>query len=178
VVAAWYKVFTSASETDPAPTFSVSDYKAALVGVFRGVDTSTPLEGGTQTNAGQNNNNPNCPAITTSTDDAWVISIGHATHDDITGWGARTGHTMVTSVVAIMSNLGMCYYEKATAGTESATAFNNTDNGTSVADWSAGVIALVPAAAAPASTDKLTTLQNLPRGLGQLVSARLGGRLH
>ncbi len=103
--AAWYKKFTSSSETAPVITTDTSDQHAALVEIFRGVDTGTPFDA-TEVHADAADVAlPDQPDITTVTANACIFIYHNFNDDDHTVMGAPSGYTLGESQVS-GGNLG------------------------------------------------------------------------
>ena len=120
---------------------------AFICQAFRGVDQTTPLDQTTPTTAVGNSNLIDAPAITTVTNNAWVVAMG-ALDDDATvtitvptGYSnlseSSSGATANEEATAMMASK-----EIATAGAEDPPAFTGSSGGD---EWIAGTIALRPA---------------------------------
>lgn len=145
----WYKVATSASETSPTFEINASNAHTVVIHVFRGVDTTTPIDVTTTTNGGQNNTTAAAPAITTATNNAAVVVFGGQSHDDLTAYGAPSGYTAGEfDDVGAGSHWAFAYsaylLDAGTAGTETPGAWTHTDNGSAVADYQNLTVALRP----------------------------------
>ncbi len=146
----FYKKLTSASETNPTVSFSVSDDYSALVMVFRGVDTTTPLDATYTSGNGTDTLSPTAPAITTVTNNAAVLTFCGLTHSELTAYGAPSGYTLgpntVSNTVGVAHlNSGAAYLlDSGTAGSKLGIAWSN--SGTlSTTDYSVYTLALRPA---------------------------------
>lgn len=85
--AIWYKFMGATPDTSVAlpQSGSASDGVGAVIHVFRGVGTSTPIDVASATATGIDSTNPDCPAITPSTAGAWIVACGaSASNNSIT----------------------------------------------------------------------------------------------
>lgn len=146
-----YKIMGSTPDsvvTIPAQG-NAADGQAYAVQVFRGVDTTTPLDVTPTYATGTDvNNNPNPAQITPSTAGAWIIACG--------GGAAAAGTTLYTTatLTAFLSangadtndgTVGVGYYDAWTSGAYDPAAFGG--GSTNAANsWGATTIALRPLA--------------------------------
>jgi hypothetical protein len=142
-----YKKMESSPDTSVTCIGSTNtdDATVYVVMVFRGVDTTTPIDATTTTASSFGaGGSPNPPSITTVTDGAAVIAVGHQSVDDSTitapsGYGnlvnATQSETLSTSV-------GAAWVAKATAGAENPGSFSTWDT---FQAWQALTVALRPA---------------------------------
>ena len=131
-----------------------------LAVVFRGVDSTTPIDA-TTTTASSSSGDPNPAAITTATDGAMVVALAFLDDDLVEGGiTAPSGYTLADANEFGSSGSGgtvmAVYKEVATAGSE--------DPGTIVTTgddwWWAATVALRPGTTAPiASNDGIFNLQ-------------------
>jgi hypothetical protein len=135
----------------PTPPTSV-DFPGNVSGVvvaFRGVDTTTPFDVTAPTETLAISGMPDPPSITTVTDGAVIVIIGHLDDDStigatiaaptnytLAGWGQATDLSGSSSITMV------AYRTLATAGTDDPGAFTST-GGTD--DWLAHTYALRPA---------------------------------
>jgi hypothetical protein len=123
----------------PVPSMSASSGVAAVVMVFRGVNTSTPLDTTTTTATG-GSGDPDCPSITTVTDGAFVVAVGCLDDDAITSC-TISGYSDVDFAGIVAISAMMAYKNVATAGAENPAAFvTNGDDA-----WISFSVALRPA---------------------------------
>ncbi len=156
-IAAFHKVASSETGNWTFNQDGAADNMAAVVAVFRGVDTTTPIDvtpiaGHTDTFT--NDDTPDPPSITTVTDGAWVIAYcgvnGNSTsHDAVT---PPTGYTLFGSepdpfAASNQRQIVMAYKEVSTAGAEDPGVFTFSGGSTNVQEATCGVIALRPATA-------------------------------
>lgn len=157
VVAGWYKVFTSSSETNPVISESYADQRSCMVYVFRGVDTTTPLDGATPThNQGAATLNPDPPDITTNTDNAAVILYLNETSSGVTAFVAPSGYTLGENQVGVLhtQSAGAYDLDVGGSGTISPAAWSNTGTG---GDYSQITVALRDASASTDTTIAVPT---------------------
>ncbi len=88
---AWYK-FAGASEGNPTITWDDSYHSGAMVAVYRGVNTDTPLDGVTVGSTTNPNTNSATISATPNTDNAWLMGIWAL--DDDAVWTAGNGGTV------------------------------------------------------------------------------------
>lgn len=88
VVSLFYKVFTSASETNPVVNTDVAGWRGASVTVFRGVDTADVFDSrDPQDTATNNNGNVAPPSITPNTDNGAYMAL-YSSVGGSGGWGS------------------------------------------------------------------------------------------
>ncbi len=136
------KFITSDTDTTFGPTTDANDAGAMAVFVFRGVDTSSPLDVAVTTSSNVNGVIPNPPSISPVTPGAVVVSIGASAHREgveTFSSGDLSGFLSVGSDDFYDVTLGIGY------GVNDASAF--TFSGASDPDYSAAAmtIALRPA---------------------------------
>lgn len=143
--AVFFRRFTSGSETNPTMTIDTSQEHSFSVHVFRGVDTTTAFDAtpNFQFTEGTNDTTPTNPAITSATDDACLILLHGATHDDISVAGAPStpagmtiGETVLGTANDHRGQITAYLLDAGTAGTITPTAWTHTSNPTSVSDFS------------------------------------------
>ena len=88
VIAVWYKVFTSASETNPSVTTTVSQEHSASVLVFRNVNTTTPIATWAQNDGSRVDTA--APAVTPTTANSALVLLQSISHDNVSAPGAPT----------------------------------------------------------------------------------------
>lgn len=169
----FYKKLTSGSETNPEVASTIEGDRLAILGVFRGVDTATPFdatelfddsEGG-----GSSVESPTNPAITTNTDQAWVLLMASASQANGLTIGAPTGYSVIGIIdaadgAANDSRGGFVYKEVSPQGTETPGAWNNS-GATSTPDWSEYTYALKPSTAGgTVNTKTLTDVMSVVDG--------------
>ncbi len=124
--------------------------------VFRGVDLTTPQDA-TATTAGMTTStNPNCPSITTATNNAWVLALAGSSVNDATP-GTVSGYSNQYTTVGVDNiniSIAGATFEKTTAGAENPAAWSSWSSG----DWYAVTVALRPAAASSSRTGRLSLL--------------------
>lgn len=102
VEAVWYKKL-AAAEPSPGVTPTTVEQFSVSLSIFRGVDTTTPLDATYVTAdgvAGTNSMLTANPAITTGSIDAAIVLLAGYTGDDMDTAGAPSGYTLGQSVVA------------------------------------------------------------------------------
>ncbi len=130
---------------------SASYGSATLVAVFRGVDTTTPLDATTTTATGTNAGLANGPAITPVTPGAWVITGGLQTGDTTpsVAFTGPSGFTEIGQVGATGTTsgprIGVYYKSGWSSGAVDPTAWAGGESTTSDS-WGAATLALRPAA--------------------------------
>lgn len=109
--------------------------------VLRGVNTTTP-EDATPTTASGNSTNPDCPSITTVTDNAWVLAMASNQANDasITGPTGYSNFQQVSYNDTNASSTGAATLLKTTAGAENPPSFTGWNTGT----WGAITVAVRP----------------------------------
>lgn len=155
----WTKFMGAIPDTNVVVTGSGSgtNFSAAQVQIWRGVDTTTPMDATPTTATGTNTDVPDPPSITTVTANAQVIALGGTTvgttAPTIT---APSGYTNLTSQTADVSGSGfwtgvmMASKTVASPGAENPGTFGGMSGLTTEA-WAAVTLALRPAVVAPAS---------------------------
>ena len=149
-----------------APGYTVSwvggNYYEVSVSSWRGAATSGNLWDDLKSNPATDRNpsNPDCPSVTTTTANAWVIAFGVGW----TGWTTTatppTGYTIVEGGTNGNNNdIGVAYKIKAAAGAEDPGAFSGQAAGTSN-DVGEVTVALKPAGAAAAAPIRHRVIQN------------------
>lgn len=145
----WYRRFTSGSETNPTMTISIAQEHSCSVHVFRNVDTVQPFDALFQFSSNQNDTTPVNPAITTVTDNAAIVLLHGATHDDISVAGVPTtpsgltlGETILGGTNDHRGQITAYLLDAGTAGTVTPTAWTHTSSPTGTAEWSVYTIAL------------------------------------
>ena len=142
---AWYK------RMDVSPDSSVLCHGSANVNdataygcyVLRGVDTTTFADAAATTAGVTTSTNPDCPSITTVTNNAWVLALAgsRVTDGAITAPSGYSNHyTTVASDGASITVAGVTL-EKTTAGAENPPAWSNWASG----NWYAITVAVRPA---------------------------------
>ncbi len=138
---------------DTTPTFPLpgnSGDATLILSIWRGVLASWGDVAETVT-ADQNSANPTNPEITTVTDKAAVIVMGHITHAGLTAMGPPTGFTAVNSRFLLNANSLMSYQVKTPAGTATPGPWSNI-GGADSNDYTLVTYALRTAPAAPGGT--------------------------
>lgn len=127
-----------------------------LVAVFRGVDTTTPLDAAVTTAGAADAGDPDAPSITTVTDGAWVIACGGCSDPDAVT-NPPTDYTNLVDVQQTVRNCMLATREIASAGPEDPGAFADI---TADADdsWCAATVALRPAGAGASVAPRMTLL--------------------
>lgn len=138
----YYKLI-SASESNPTFDY-VSDSSFGILAIFRGVDTTTPIDVHAAAVAAGLDASPNPPSVTTVTDGAWVIALeGNDDNDNTNGTPYPSGYTGIQyGDAATFSGPGggMAYLVKATAGSEDPGVFTLG----ATEQWIADTLALRP----------------------------------
>jgi hypothetical protein len=104
--AVYYKVATSSSETNPTFTWNsggVNEPMSGSVEIYRGCDTTNPIQDWGFIQAPNDSSPPNAGVTTTNTPATFVVAH-MATHDDISSPAAPTGYTMRGQVWAGTAN--------------------------------------------------------------------------
>jgi hypothetical protein len=126
---------------------NAADGAAYIAFVFRGVDTSTPIDATTTNAENSGGIDPNSPSITTVTDGAAVVSAFLLNEDILANLGP-TGYSNTSVKQSGDTNrvtAGAAWKAKATAGAENPSAW--TMSGGATQAWKAATIAIRPAAA-------------------------------
>jgi hypothetical protein len=137
------------SVTVSAPTSSTDD-NSVTIHVFRGVDTTTPMDVTATTATGGNSLLANPPAITPDTSGAWVYAAGAGANNGISGASFSssdlTGFISANSDFSKGMTLGAGYYEWSSGSFDPAAfTFSGSDNVSH--SWAAVTLALRPAVA-------------------------------
>lgn len=146
-----YQVIQGAT-VDTTITFTfdaTTDSLAAICMVYRGVNTTTPIDVATQTATGINGSIPDPPAITPTTAGAWVVVVGaNSSNQGIT----TLSHSGLTDVVTDAENvgtrdacIGIGNYTSWTSGEYNPAVFTWSASSTAQYSWCAASIALRPA---------------------------------
>ena len=112
--------------------------------VLRGVDTTTFADAAATTAGPTTSTNPDCPSITTVTNNAWVIAVAGSAVNDATP-GTVSGYSNqynTAGVDSLPTTVAGATFEKATAGAENPAAWSSWASG----KWYAITIAVRPAA--------------------------------
>lgn len=151
-VAVAYKVMggTPDASVTVSGSGNVANGGATVIHVWRGADTTTPIDVTPPTGVGgSNSSNPNSPAITPVTTDAIVLSVGLCTGDTTPlTKTAPTGYINAVSVAGTGSTMSAiaCIASKVwTGGPEDPAAWTGGETSTSDS-WAAGTLAIRPAA--------------------------------
>lgn len=171
---AYYKV-AEGDEAEELLEWTLAEARGCgmAVGVFRGVDNSTPFDisvvHADHHIGGENaaSNLVSCPTVTTVTDGAWVLHLSGGVSLSATDISSDIGTQwakLVTNTV-YWPNLFCGYVEKATAGSQ-AGAGHTYANGGNAVDWAAMTIVLRPATGGGAVT---ATARSFPRGVARGV---------
>jgi hypothetical protein len=171
---AWYKVMGASPDADVVLFGSGQATDAAAYGgwVLRNVDTTSVLDATPTTSGPGATANPDCPAITTVTDGAWVLAVaGDRFADASTGTpsnyenlAAAFGTDGVSFTVAGATRV------KTTAGAEDPSAFPSWASG----GWYAATLAIRPYTSTNGGTGLLTAAAG---PLGGTTSNGGGGTL-
>lgn len=142
----WYKKMTASPDTTAVGKGSGSSVDGTAYGcyVLHGVDTSTPQDTAATTNQTAGTN-PDCPSITTVTNNALVLAIAGSDAFDATP-GTVSGYSNQYTTVGDDGQditIAGATFEKVTAGAENPPAWGTWASGT----YLAVTIALRPAAA-------------------------------
>jgi len=149
--ALFWKRATSASETDPQfdlDSAGAQEGSVTLI-VLRGcIASGSPLDvtyvEGTHTSDTDNTINVTPQGITTNTNNAWVVLLYYATHDEITVAGAPTNYDLRSSNVSNNQNSAIATREITSAGLESPGAWTHSGSVTNT-DTTSHTIAIKPA---------------------------------
>jgi hypothetical protein len=126
-------------------TRSTSGASCGMLYVLRGVDATTPIDATTTTDS-STGGQPNNPAITTATANAWVVAIAASSEPDVVTNGAGGTYTNVVNFVdGTLRNIMVSTSEIASAGAEDPGAYSDV-SGTAADAWAAATVALRPAA--------------------------------
>ena len=157
-VVVWTRVLQS-GDTAPSITLSGgwaaggSSVGAAAIAVYRGVDTTTPMDATPVTGeSGSQSSSWTPPSITTTTADAWVLSIvGTGDNSELAlltanGFTARMSGADYDSTVGADVSAGLADYEQASAGAATMPEWDQTVNDPDF--WVGATLALRPAGGA------------------------------
>jgi hypothetical protein len=161
-VVVWTRVLQS-GDTDPSITLSGgwasggSSVGAAAIAAYRGVDTTTPMDATPVTGeSGSQSSTWTPPSITTTTADAWVLSIvGTGDNNELAlltanGFTARMSGADYDSTVGGDVSAGLADYEKASAGAATMPEWDQAVNDPDF--WIGATLALRPAGGAATVT--------------------------
>lgn len=141
------KFITSDTDTTFGPTGNTSDAGAMAVYVFRGVDTSTPLDVAVTTATGTLNWGPNPPSITPITPGAFIVCLGGSASQvaDVapSNPGGVSDFFSIGQSDTYRTGLGICHKDDWISGAFDCPAFGGGAEAGSV--FSAMTIALRPA---------------------------------
>jgi len=146
----FYKIMGSTPDTSVSISSGLTKLQW-LVYVFRGVNTTTPLDATTTTNTRIDSADGLSPSITTVTANAMVLSA-YGTGDFNSLTAAPSGYTVETGGLSGYGRIGVGYKLKATAGLESPSAWDHSATSTLNSSCTA-TVALRPAGAS--STGKI-----------------------
>lgn len=155
-----YKFMTSSPDTQITIPSSgnIADGQAWCVHVFRGVDPTTPLDVTPQSATGSGTNSrPDGPAITPTTEGAWIVLCGGgAASNNTTAYTAPSGYATNwrTANGADTNDGGACsgYYTGWTSGSHDPAAVGG-GSVNSANSWCAWTIALRPAPLSESAED-------------------------
>ena len=141
------------TETTVTVDYTVSEEISASIHIFRGVDTTTPLDVSVVFDAGANNATPTNPAITPTTANGALVLFSGQTVNDVTTPGlptTPTGLSLGETVhgASTSNHRGQCTAYKldyGSAATITPTAWTHTVSAPSVAEYSSWTVALRPA---------------------------------
>ena len=148
---------------------------SCMIHTYRGVDTSNVLDvtfidvedTGHFTTGSNDVTAPNRP-ITTVTNDAWVIVVHFASHDDITSVGAPTNYTIRNSLTGGSMDhrqQALADREISSAGLESPGDWTHSCSTCNQQEYTTSVIALRPAAAGDTTApDDVSDLSSTSKG--------------
>jgi hypothetical protein len=178
-----YKVMGATPDTSVTPPIGTSTAQGVtyVVYVFRGVDTTTPIDVTAQITGGINTGVANPPAITPSTAGAWIAAFGCSALSGTTlftqpaNMSATTNHFRTYNISATTqdSTIGGALYTSWASG-----AFDPDSFGGSTAtanSWSAATIALRPAASGPVTH---TTTGALTGQIGSVAGSAAHVAIH
>lgn len=142
---AWYKRMGASPDSSVVCHGSGTVTEAAAYGcyVLRGVDTTTFLDAAATTAGLTTSTNPDCPSITTVTNNAWVIAVAGSKVYDTTP-GTVSGYSNQYNTAGNDNNditVAGATLEKTTAGAENPAAWSSWASG----NWYAITIAVRPA---------------------------------
>lgn len=144
----WWKRMGAVPDTNVTITYGgatdLEGFRMIAV-AFRGVNASTAFDATSPSVTIGTTGNPNPPAITTVTNNAWVIAMGFL-DDDRVDMTAPSGYTLIRANGAgttdtESSAIAMAYKLKTPAGLDDPAAFGGAGNDT----WVAATAALRPA---------------------------------
>jgi hypothetical protein len=141
------------TETSVTVDYTVSEQISASIHIFRGVDTTTPLDVTQVFDSGANDATPTNPAITPTTANGCLVLFSGQTVNDVTTPGLPTtpsGLTLGETVygASTSNHRGQCTAYKldyGAAATITPTAWTHTVSSPSVAEYSSWTVALRPA---------------------------------
>lgn len=145
-----YKVAVASSDTSVTMdgNGNAGFGNSTVVMVFRGVDTTTPMDVLRTTATGTNGSRPNNAAITPVTSGAWIVACGAATGDTtptaFTGPTGMTGFRTAPSTGSTSSSISGMAYTTWTTGAYDPAAWTGGESTTSDS-WTAVTLALRPA---------------------------------
>lgn len=114
--------------------------KAGAIIALRGVDTGTPEDATTTTASNAGSTNPDCPSITTVTNNAWVLALAGSGVNDAAVTNP-TGYSNQSGVARAFATIWGSTKEVATAGAENPSAYTNWATG----EWITASVAVRPA---------------------------------
>jgi hypothetical protein len=113
------------------------------IGVFRGVDTTTPQDTTATTNRGTTGLTRTWSGLTTATDGAWIVALGHDWADTTNNLSPPTGMTERLDVTLVY----VATEEVTTAGATGDRSHTCNSSTVALSLWEGRLIALRPAAA-------------------------------
>lgn len=163
------------SVTLPGSGGSGSNGTAFVIYVFRGVDTSTPLDVAAVQAGGTNTGVADAAAITPTTSGAWIMAVGGyagaigSVYTNPSGMSSTTNHfRSAGSSTSFNGVIGAALYTAWTSGAYNPAAFGG-GSGSSQNSWSAVTIALRPGVTSTTLTPSLLT--NSQSFYGPTISA-------
>lgn len=149
-----YKVLTSDSESDVSIPCSTGFYRSASLHVFRGVDTTTPIDATSTFAEASNTELATNAAITPTSSGCCLVLCWYPSNNDITAVDAGgvpavpSGMVMgETRITLSQRQLLVCYKTLVDTGTSTITPsqWRVTTNNSNVSDYNAHTIVLRPA---------------------------------
>jgi hypothetical protein len=174
-----YKVMGGTPDTsvEVSQTTSANWPGAGVILVFRGVDTTTPLDVAHTTASALNTALADPPSVTPSTSGAWVVSGGIGAHNNglhTFSSSDLTGFLSVGFDDSVDVTVGVGYHQW-TSGAFNPAAFTFSGTDSTINSWAALTLALRPAAAGvdaiSGSTSLTFTNSGALKGTGALSGA-------
>lgn len=140
-----FAVLRKVMGASPDSQLEMSDTGAAKAGAIialRGVDTGTPEDATTTTSSNAGSTNPDCPSITTVTNNAWVLALAGGAANDASVTNP-TGYSNQSGVARAFASTWGSTKSVSPAGAENPASYTNWSTG----EWIAASVAVRPATA-------------------------------